>query len=315
MNLENDILDLTIFGENNSISSFNDNLLITSTYKNQDLDSKNDNLGNYLAEKVINANKAQINEINSDIKSNVKPNDDENINKKNKNLFNVYKKKEHTKYNRDNLKDKIIRCFLNNIIFLVNYEITKIKNLNNSFFNNKFIEKITSISIFFQKIKIEELFKLKTKNIFYTDEILKIFKLNKKELTEKYKQKKKENNKNNKIIIKKIEEEKENIQNIKNEIIKKSILNLSEIMDKTLYEMYIFYLTNDNHFEGFKTIIDDKIKLEKEGENEKYLGSSDDVAKSLINNIDEKLDDKIQFEKEGKNEKYLGSSCNLIKAY
>ena len=315
MNLENDILDLTIFGENNSISSFNDNLLITSTYKNQDLDSKNDNLGNYLAEKVINANKAQINEINSDIKSNVKPNDDENINKKNKNLFNVYKKKEHTKYNRDNLKDKIIRCFLNNIIFLVNYEITKIKNLNNSFFNNKFIEKITSISIFFQKIKIEELFKLKTKNIFYTDEILKIFKLNKKELTEKYKQKKKENNKNNKIIIKKIEEEKENIQNIKNEIIKKSILNLSEIMDKTLYEMYIFYLTNDNHFEGFKTIIDDKIKLEKEGENEKYLGSSDDVAKSLINNIDEKLYDKIQFEKEGKNEKYLGSSCNLIKAY
>ena len=315
MNLENDILDLTIFGENNSISSFNDNLLITSTYKNQDLDSKNDNLGNYLAEKVINANKAQINEINSDIKSNVKPNDDENINKKNKNLFNVYRKKEHTKYNRDNLKDKIIRCFLNNIIFLVNYEITKIKNLNNSFFNNKFIEKITSISIFFQKIKIEELFKLKTKNIFYTDEILKIFKLNKKELTEKYKQKKKENNKNNKIIIKKIEEEKENIQNIKNEIIKKSILNLSEIMDKTLYEMYIFYLTNDNHFEGFKTIIDDKIKLEKEGENEKYLGNSDDVAKSLINNIDEKLDDKIQFEKEGKNEKYLGSSCNLIKAY
>ena len=300
MNLENDILDLTIFGENNSISSFNDNLLITSTYKNQDLDSKNDNLGNYLAEKVINANKAQINEINSDIKSNVKPNDDENINKKNKNLFNVYRKKEHTKYNRDNLKDKIIRCFLNNIIFLVNYEITKIKNLNNSFFNNKFIEKITSISIFFQKIKIEELFKLKTKNIFYTDEILKIFKLNKKELTEKYKQKKKENNKNNKIIIKKIEEEKENIQNIKNEIIKKSILNLSEIMDKTLYEMYIFYLTNDNHFEGFKTIIDDKIKLEKEGENEKYLGNSDDVAKSLINNIDEKLDDKINLKKKEK---------------
>jgi len=315
MNLENDILDLTIFGENNSISSFNDNLLITSTYKNQDLDLKNDNLGNYLAEKVINANKAQINEINSDIKSNVKPNDDENINKKNKNLFNVYRKKEHTKYNRDNLKDKIIRCFLNNIIFLVNYEITKIKNLNNSFFNNKFIEKITSISIFFQKIKIEEIFKLKTKNIFYTDEILKIFKLNKKELTEKYKQKKKENNKNNKIIIKKIEEEKENIQNIKNEIIKKSILNLSEIMDKTLYEMYIFYLTNDNHFEGFKTIIDDKIKLEKEGENEKYLGNSDDVAKSLINNIDEKLDDKIKFEKEGKNEKYLGSPCHMIKAY
>jgi hypothetical protein len=300
MNLENDILDLTIFGENNSISSFNDNLLITSTYKNQDLDSKNDNLGNYLAEKVINANKAQINEINSDIKSNVKPNDDENINKKNKNLFNVYRKKEHTKYNRDNLKDKIIRCFLNNIIFLVNYEITKIKNLNNSFFNNKLIEKITSISIFFQKIKIEELFKLKTKNIFYTDEILKIFKLNKKELTEKYKQKKKENNKNNKIIIKKIEEEKENIQNIKNEIIKKSILNLSEIMDKTLYEMYIFYLTNDNHFEGFKTIIDDKIKLEKEGENEKYLGNSCDVAKSLINNIDEKLDDKINLKKKEK---------------
>ena len=64
-----------------------------------------------------------------------------------------------------------------------------------------------------------------------------------------------------------------------------------------------------------KTIIDDKIKLEKEGENEKYLGSSDDVAKSLINNIDEKLDDKIQFEKEGKNEKYLGSPCHMIKAY
>ena len=205
----------------------------------------------------------------------------------NKNLFYVYSKKEHNKYNRDNLIDKILRNFLNNIYEACNCEILKMKKRNSYFSKYKLFAKITSILVFVKKLKIEEIFKLKTKNIFYSDDILEIFNLNKKNFKEKYIEKKKENNKNNKKLIKNIEEEKNRINEIKDEEIKKSILIINEIMNKPLYDISISYLPNDKKYENFKTLVDDIIELEKEGEDEKYLKRYEDVAKSLLNKIDE----------------------------
>ena len=92
---------------------------------------------------------------------------------------------------------------------------------------------------------------------------------------------------NNKKLIKNIEEEKKRINEIKDEEIKKSILIINEIMNKPLYDISISYLPNDKKYENFKTLVDDIIELEKEGEDEKYLKRYEDVAKSLLNKIDE----------------------------
>ena len=108
---------------------------------------------------------------------------------------------------------------------------------------------------------------------------------NKKELTEKYKSKKKENNYNNKILFKEIKEMK--MDEIKDEEVKKRIININEVMDKPLYELHEIYSSNDKRYENFNTLVDDMIKLEKNGEDEKYIKRYEDVAKSLLNEIDE----------------------------
>ena len=265
-----------------------------------------------MADKVINNNKIDKNEsssndvINPDlnIKSkkleeneNLNGNNSYNLKKineisKNKmnnsygNLFNVYQKKRHTKYNRDNLIDKIIRSFLNNIYYPYIEEIDKIKKYNKLFLKNMFLKKMTNALTFFPKIKLDDLLKLKTKNIFFVDEFEK-FNFSKKKSSEKSKLKKIESNKTNKIIMKKIIEEKEKIGEIKDDEVKKSILNINEIMNKSLNEMYEIYLTNDKRYESFKTIIDDIIVLEKEGEDQKYLSKYENVAKSLLDKIEE----------------------------
>ena len=128
--------------------------LITTSSKdmNNFLYFKDENLGDYMADKVINNNKIDKNEsssndvINPDLNirlkklegnENLNGNNSYNLKKineisKNKmnnsygNLFNVYQKKRHTKYNRDNLIDKIIRSFLNNIYYPCVEEIDKI---------------------------------------------------------------------------------------------------------------------------------------------------------------------------------------------
>ena len=89
------------------------------------------------------------------------------------------------------------------------------------------------------------------------------------------------------IIITKIEELKEKIDEIKDENIKKSILKLNEIINKPVYDMYKIYITNDNRYENFNTLMDDIISLEKNGEDGKYLEKYENIAKSLIKNIDE----------------------------
>ena len=267
--------------------------------------------GEFMADEVINKNKIYSNEISSNENKSLNFNEkkekpdlldnrdnnekDQNKNKteninttKDKNnscikLFEVYPKKEHNKYNKDNIKDKIIRSFLNNIYKPTECEIYRIKKRNKSLFKNKIFTKLTSILIFFQKFKLENLFKLKTKNIFYSDEILKMF--NKKELTEKYKIKKKENNYKNKALLKEIKDK--GNDEIKDEEVKKRINNINEIMDKPLYEMYKIYLLNDKRYESFNTLVDDMIKLEKNDEDEKYIKRYEDVAKSLLNDIDE----------------------------
>ena len=61
---------------------------------------------------------------------------------------------------------KIIRSFLNNIYDSTDDEIYKIKKKDESFFKIKIFVKLTSILIFFQKFKLENLFKLKTKRYF-----------------------------------------------------------------------------------------------------------------------------------------------------
>ena len=219
----------------------------------------------------------QNNEVNNFIEKN----------KTGKNLFNVYIKKEHTKYSRDNIIDKIKRNSISNIFSLDVSEIKKINNYNISLFKNQVFRKITSALIFLQKLKFEELLKLKTRDIFYTEEILEKIKLKNKNVTEKYVQKKKDNNKNNKLLITKIEELKEKIDEIKDENIKKSILKLNEIINKPVYDMYKIYITNDNRYENFNTLMDDIISLEKNGEDGKYLEKYENIAKSLIKNIDE----------------------------
>ena len=286
---------------NDSFLSFNDISLSKLSNNNDNSFSLMDgHLGEFMADKVIHNNKMSSNEISSnenkslnsnDKKEKPKPNLLDNSEKdKNKeknsnsnNLFKVYPKKEHNKYNRDNIIDKVARNFLNNIYFSANNEINIIKKRNKSLFKNKIFAKITSILIFFQKFKLENLFKLKTKNIFYSDEILKM--LNKKELTEKYKSKKKENNYNNKLLIKEIKEIK--IDEIKDEEVRKRIININEVMDKPLHEIHMIYLSNDKRYENFNTLIDDMIKLEKNGEDEKYIKRYENVAKSLLSEIDE----------------------------
>ena len=208
-------------------------------------------------------------------------------NKTNNILFNVYPKKENRKYYRDNLKDKIIRSFLNNIYLPLNEEILKIRKKNKSFLNNKLLSKITSFLVFFQKIKLNNLFKLKAKDILYTDEINNKFNSNKKDVPENFKAKKNKYNSNNKMIVKYFSDLKERINEIKDEEIKKCILELNEIVEKSLLDMYKVYISNDNHFENFKTIIDDIIALDKKGENEEYLRKYEEVAKSLLNKISE----------------------------
>lgn len=288
--------------------------LITTSSKdmNNFLYFKDENLGDYMADKVINNNKIDKNEsssndvINPDLNirlkklegnENLNGNNSYNLKKineisKNKmnnsygNLFNVYQKKRHTKYNRDNLIDKIIRSFLNNIYYPYIEEIDKIKKYNKLFLKNMFLKKMTNALAFFPKIKIDDLLKLKTKNIFFVDEFEK-FNFSKKKSSEKSKLKKIESNKTNKIIMKKITEEKEKIGEIKDDEVKKSILNINEIMNKSLNEMYEIYLTNDKRYESFKTIIDDIIVLEKEGEDQKYLSKYENVAKSLLDKIEE----------------------------
>ena len=253
---------------NDSFLSFNDSFL-PSFPNNHDnsFSLKYGYLGEFMADKVIINNKPCSNEIslneNKSLNSNDKKekpmpdllfNKDNNEKDKNKikninnnNLFKVYHKKENNKYNRDNIIDKIIRSFLNNIYMPIDNEIYKIKKRNESLFKNKIFAKLTSILVFFQKFKLNNLFKLKTKEIFYSDEILKLF--NKKELTEKYKNKKKENNYKNKILIKEIKEKK--LDEIKDEEVKKRIMNINEIMDKPLYDMYKIYLLNDKRYESF----------------------------------------------------------------
>ena len=292
----------------NDKSTFNNSEMGNIFFMNFDdsFNPYNKNLGEYMGEKIINNNKTDNNELNKkeninnnnnittkiekDIKYNelnknndIKPN---KIIKPNNNLFKVYPKKQHTKYNRDNLIDKIIRCFLNNIYPYLNEEIIKIKNRNKSLFsNNKIFEKITSIVIFFKKLNLENLLKLRAEDILYTDDIGKKF--NKKEMTEKFKEKKKENNKKNKILIKNIKEHKNKIEEIKDEEIKKSILNLNEIIDKSLYDMYKIYITNDKKYANFRTLIDDMIILENNGQDKKYVERYENVAKSLLENINE----------------------------
>ena len=106
-------------------------------------------------------------------------------------------------------------------------------------------------------------------------------------MTEKFKEKKKENNKKNKILIKNIKEHKNKIEEIKDEEIKKSILNLNEIIDKSLYDMYKIYITNDKKYANFRTLIDDMIILENNGQDKKYVEKYENVAKSLLENINE----------------------------
>ena len=270
-----------------------------------------EDLGEYMADKIINLNKSNKKEetLNEKVFLNSKDKI-EKLNKKNKekneelkkkeiiennipyqngnkNIFKVYPKKEHNKYNRDNIIDKIIRNFLNNIYEACNYEIIKMKKRDTYFSKYKLFTKITSILVFLKKLKIEEIFKLKTKNIFYSDNILEIFNLNKKQFKEKYIEKKKENNINNKKLIKNLEEEKKRIDEIKDEEIKKSILNINEIMNKSLYDIPLIYLLDDKKYESFKTLTDDIIELEKDGEDEKYLKKYENVAKILLNKIDE----------------------------
>ena len=69
--------------------------------------------------------------------------------------------------------------------------------------------------------------------------------------------------------------------------LEKRIIYINEIMDKPLYDMYKIYLLNDKRYESFNTLIDDMIKLEKNDEDEKYIKRYEDVAKSLLNEIDE----------------------------
>ena len=290
---------------NDSFLSFNDSPLPSfSKYSDNSFYLIDGCFGEFIADKAINNNKICSNEIslneNKNLNSNEKKKESDLLDNKEKdknkekkinnssekkyscnNLFKVYPKKEHNKYNRDNIIDKIIRNFINNIYFSANNEINIIKERNKSLFKNKIFAKITSILVFFQKFKLENLFKLKTKNIFYSDEILKLF--NKKELTEKYKSKKKENNYNNKILFKEIKEMK--MDEIKDEEVKKRIIKINEVMDKPLYEMSEMYVSNDKRYENFNTLVDDMIKLEKNGEDEKYIKRYENVAKSLLNEI------------------------------
>ena len=286
-------LDDDIFSINNDrFYPIGDDLDIFPIFKNPESPSfsSKDNFGEYMADKVINNNKKEsIESSEKKIESEVvvKNNSKEN-NKKPNNLFNVnvYTKKESRKYHRDNILDKIQRNFLNNIYFPYNEEIAKIRNCNSSFFKNRIFEKITSVLVFFNKMKFVKLLKLKTKEIFYSDEIGNNFNT-KKELTEKFKEKKKVNNNKNKLLIKEIKEKIENIDEIKDENIKTRILNLNEVMEKPLSDMYKVYASNDNKYESFKTLVDDMIELEKDGEDEKYVKKYENVAKSLLNEIEE----------------------------
>ena len=287
--LDDDIFSLS----NDKFYPLNDNLDIFSLFKNpDDLNfSSRENYGENMAEQVINNNKKEnieLSEKNLSNEINVKKNSKEN-NKKPSNLFNVnvYTKKENRKYYRDNILDKIKRNFLNNIYMPFNDEIAKIRKCNESFFKNKIFEKITSVLVFFNKIKFVELLKLKTKEIFYSDEIVNNFS-KKKELTEKFKEKKKVNNHKNKLLIKEIKEKTVKIDEIEDEKIKTRILNLNDVMEKPLSDMYKVYANNDNKYESFKTLVDDMIELEKDGkEDEKYVKKYETVAKSLLNEIEE----------------------------
>ena len=255
--------------------------------------SSHDNLGEYMAERVIQNNNLNNKGINDETSKDILATNNKEI-KPNNNLFKVYKKKEHTKYNRDNITDKVIRNSFNNIIEPCNEEITKMKNCNFFVFNDKLFKKINNIIVFFPKIKLEKMFKLKIKNIL-CDDISKNKNLIKKEIPEKYMKKKNDKNLNNKMLIKKIEEIKENIEEIKDETIKKCILILNEILNTSLYDMYKIYLTNDKRYESFKTIIDDMISLDKNGEDKNYLEKYENVAQSLLIKIDDKEEYKILY--------------------
>ena len=286
-------LDDDIFSLNNDrFYPIEDDLDIFLLFKNPESPSfsSKENSGEYMADKVINNNKKESiesNEKKSDNEVDIKNNSKES-NKKPSNLFNVnaYTKKDSRKYYRDNILDKIQRNFLNNIYLPYNDEIAKIRNCNSSFFKNNLFEKITSVLVFFNKMKFVKLLKLKTKEIFYSDEIGNNFNT-KKELTEKFKEKKKVNNHKNKLLIKEIKEKVENIDEIKDENIKTRILNLNEVMEKPLSDMYKVYANNDNKYESFKTLVDDMIELEKDGEDEKYVKKYENVANSLLNEIEE----------------------------
>lgn len=286
--LEDDAYSL----RNDIFYNLDDSLDILPLFKKSDEPSSTskENSGEYMANKIINNNKKE----NIDLIGKKLVNEDDNksnskeSSKKPSNLFNVnvYEKKESRKYNRDNIIDKIIRNFLNNIILPNNDEITKIRKRNSSFFKDKIFEKITSVLVFFNKIKLVKLLKRKVKEIFYSEEI--VNKINKKkESTEKFKEKKILNNHKNRLLIKEIKEKSEKIDEIKDENIKTGILNLNEIMEKNLYDMYKVYVNNDNKYESFKTLVDDMIELEKNGENEKYVKKYENVAKSLLNEIEE----------------------------
>ncbi len=87
---------------NSNIFDENKNEIIKPSKDNKEI--KNDNLN-------------QNNEVNNFIEKN----------KTGKNLFNVYIKKEHTKYSRDNIIDKIKRNSISNIFSL---DVSEIKKIN-----------------------------------------------------------------------------------------------------------------------------------------------------------------------------------------
>ena len=115
----------------------------------------NEKVYSNLNDKKERINTVNIKEKNKEMKKKEISENNNKNSKENKNLFKVYPKKEHNKYNRDNLIDKIIRNFLNNIYEACNYEILKMKKRDSYFSKYKLFAKITSILVFIKKLKIE----------------------------------------------------------------------------------------------------------------------------------------------------------------